>query len=78
MVYCNLKEHTKDSVTYAYGGETTDISGLIRFAIDGKSFEIIEEPKNSVVYLRSINRLYGKYRSDFSKLIFKEKISYEC
>lgn len=78
MVYCDYRQHDENTVTYAYGGETSDISGLVRFDLDGKGFELVKEPEKSVVHTRSLMRLYGKYKSDFSKKNFGKKISYEC
>ena len=78
MVYCKLKERIKDGALYLYGGETDDLTGEIKFANDGKSFDIIKEPQKSDVYLRSLNRLFGKYKAEFSQGKFEDKLSYEC
>ena len=78
MVYCNYKSHTDNYAVYAYGGEPSDITGEIRFNIDESSFEIIKEPENSIVYVRSLMRLFNKYKKNFSNKEFNEKLSYEC
>ena len=78
MVYCKLKERIKDGAVYLYGGITDDLTGEIKFANDGKSFDVIKTPEKSEVYTRSLNRLFGKYKTDFEKGDFKEKLSYEC
>ena len=78
MVYCNYKSHTDNHVVYVYGGETSDITGEIRFNIDGSSFDVIKEPENSTVSTRSLMRLFNKYKKSFSNREFKEKLSYEC
>lgn len=77
MVYCNYINNNNEVVRYAYGGEPTDITGIIEFNVDLEYFTIIKEPNESEVSLRSINRLIGKYRKDFSKRDYKEKIAYE-
>lgn len=40
------------------------------------SIQILKEPDNNVSLW--LNKLIWKYRNDFKKGIYKEKISYEC
>ena len=78
MVYCDYEKKTNSTVIYSYGGDTKDVTGLIEFKTDGSGYRVIKEPEKSTVYARSLIRLLGKYKSDFSKGEFREKISYEC
>lgn len=77
MVYGNYIYHTENIVVYSYGGHPSDLSGEIVFNIDGRGFEIVKEPEVEVVYLRSIRYLYSKYKADFLRREFKQKISFE-
>ncbi len=77
MIYCDYISDTGDSVTYAFGGLVTDITGILTFNLSDGSFEIEKDPENSHVAIRYIIRLFFKYREDFLQGIFKPKISYE-
>ena len=77
MICCNYISNNDEVVRYAYGGDSTDITGIIEFNVDLKYFTKIKKQENSYVSMRSINRLIGKYRSDFLKRVFKEKIAFE-
>ena len=78
MVYCKYNGNGNGIVTYMFGGETDDITGIVNFRVDGREFEVVKDPDKSEVSMRSLIRLYGKYKSDFSKGNFKDKLSYEC
>lgn len=77
MVYCNLIKNDNDSVTYAYGGDYTDVSGEVVFKFSDDTIEIVKKPKTEDAPIRHIKRLYGIHRENFKKGVFKEKISYE-
>lgn len=77
MVYCDYKEHTVDTVTYSYGGDVDDITGIIIFHFKDDMIEIAKEPDVEPAPIRHIKRLYGVQKDNFKKGIFKKKISYE-
>lgn len=77
MVFCNYITDNKDTVTYAYGGHPSDITGEIVFAKDGSFFEIVKEPEREEVFVRSIKMLYSKYKNAFAKGTFEKKLSFE-
>lgn len=77
MVYCDYISNTENSVTYAFGGLTRDITGVIKFNLPDGSFDIEKEPEKSHVSIRYLYSLFNKYRQDFLKGVFKPKISYE-
>ena len=77
VVCCNHKEHNEKVAIYYYGNRSSDVTGIIAFDRDGGGFEIIKEPDDGEVHLRSINKVYSKYWKCFARGEFKEKISYE-
>ena len=77
LVYCDYKEHTEDSVTYAYGGDYEDITGILVFHFNDDLIEIAKEPNTEPAPMRHIKSLYGTQRENFKKGVFKKKISYE-
>ena len=79
MVYCNYKEHTRETVTYAYGENTGDITGVLKFHFgEEEGIEIVKKPEKYPVLIRQIHSLYGIHREEFKNGIFKEKIAYEA
>lgn len=77
MVYCNYIKNTENSVTYAYGGLTKDITGELVFHFKTDVIEIVKTPDMEDAPSRHIKRLYGAQKNNFSKGVFKDKISYE-
>lgn len=77
MVCCKFFKLLETTVLYYYGVVPSDMSGMIEFNLDGSGFRIIQEPEEETVHLRSLNLLYRKYKGDFEKGIFKQKISFE-
>lgn len=78
MIYCNLKSSDGNSATYNFGLRMDDFSGIVIFHKDNNEPEIIKLPKEEKVALALIRKLYVRHREEFSKGIFKEKLSYEC
>ena len=76
-VYCDYISDTGDSVTYAFGGATDDITGIVTFNLSDGSFDIEKEPDNCHIPIRYMYSLFFKYRDNFYQGIFKPKISYE-
>ena len=77
LVYCDYKEHTEDSVTYAYGGDFEDITCIFVFFFNDDFIEIAKKTKTEPAPMRHIKSLYGTQRENFKKGVFKKKISYE-
>ena len=77
MVYCDYVSNTENSVTYSYGGLTSDITGIVIFYLDKDMLEIVKEPSASHVSLRYMYSLFNYNRADFHRGVFKPKISYE-
>lgn len=79
MVYCNYKEHTKDTVTYFYGETIDDITGELVFHFGKEEgIEIVRKPDIHAVIGLQIHSLYRMHRREFKQGIFKEKIAYEA
>lgn len=66
LVYCEYKENTADTVTYLYGGDYEDITGLVVFHFEEDVIEIAKEPDVEPAPMRHIKRLYGIQR-EFQK-----------
>ncbi len=77
LVYCDYKENTADTVTYLYGGDYEDVTGIVVFYFEDDVIEIVKEPDVEPAPMRHIKRLYGAQRENFKTGIFKKKISYE-
>lgn len=79
MVYCNYKNHTNDTVTYAYGQTIDDITGELIFHFgEEEGIEIVRKPDKHQVIRRQIYSLYRMHRNEFKQGTFKEKIAYEA
>ena len=79
MVYCKLISNDgKASATYAFGGNTNDMTGRITFFSNGQRPVIENEPKAGKVSMLWISKLCVKYRDALNSGDFKEKMAYEC
>lgn len=77
MVYCKLKNKSEESAIYNIGTSVDDMTGEIVFYKDLREPEIIKQPEVERLRIPHIARIYGKYRDEFSKGNFKEKLAYE-
>ena len=77
MVYCDYKSNTADSVTYAYGGLTSDITGEVVFNFRDGSFDVEKEPTRSSVPIRHLVWMYQNHKNEFIQGIFRPKLSFE-
>lgn len=77
MVYCKLKEQKSDSAIYNIGTDVNDLSGEVIFFKDLREPEILKQDKEEPIRVGHLARIYGKYREDFAKGNFKEKLAYE-
>lgn len=77
MVYCNLKQNNNDSAIYFFGMSTDDITGEVVFYANSIQPSILKQPTNGNATNITMNKLVVKYKEQFSKGIFPNKISYE-
>ena len=77
MVYCNLIETRNDSAVYNIGASVKDMTGEVVFYKGLREPEIIKQPEKEPIRMLSLARIYGKYRDEFAKGNFKEKLAYE-
>lgn len=78
MIYCNLKQKKNTSAIYYFGTSLNDMSGEVEFFSENKNPSIIKHPKTKLVASSLITKLFAKYKTDFSKGVYPQKISYEC
>ena len=62
LVYCDYKENTENTVTYYYGGDYEDITGILVFYYKDDMIEIAKEPDAESAPIRHIKSLYGAQR----------------
>lgn len=77
MVYCNLKQKSDNSAIYSFGMSTDDITGEVVFYTEFTQPSILKQPKKEKANNIIMNKLVVKYKEQFSKGIFPNKISYE-
>ena len=77
MIYCNLKNSDGNSATYDFGLRTDDLSGIVIFYKDRIEPEVVKLPSQGERAILLLSKLNAHHRRDFSKGIFKEKLSYE-
>ncbi|MBQ7118491.1 MAG: hypothetical protein IJN88_09800 [Clostridia bacterium] len=77
MIYCNLKQKDKNSAVYFFGTEIEDITGEVEFYTDFSQPKILKQPLKNEVKANIFNKILIKYKKDFVKGIFNQKISYE-
>ena len=78
MIYCNLKNSDGNSATYDFGLRTDDLSGIVIFYKERIEPEVVKLPSQGERAILWLSKLNACHRGDFSKGIFKEKLSYEC
>lgn len=76
-VYCNLKERNNEFAIYKIGTRVSDISGEVTFYKDLREPKLNKQAVKYLVRPIQITRLYGKYKDDFAKGIFKDKLAIE-
>lgn len=76
-ILANLKCYDKDTVTYYFGAYDEDITGEVIFGTSDNSFEILKQPEKYIVFKRSVIKLFLKYKKEFAKGIFREKICFQ-
>ena len=77
MVYCLLKEKTGNYAIYATGKRVDDMTGEIVFYKDEQEPELLKQADRFPVHVKDITRLYVKYKAEFSKGEFREKLAIE-
>lgn len=77
MVYCILKETSEHCAVYAIGKRVDDITGEIVFYKDEQEPELRKQADCFPVHVKDIARLYAKYKAEFSKGEFREKLAIE-
>lgn len=77
MIYCKIKERKDSYAVYYVGRVVSDMTGEVIFYEDDRKPELLKQAEKYEVWNNLIMRLYGKYKGDFSKGIFKEKIAIE-
>lgn len=77
MVYCLLKEKTGNYAIYAIGKRVDDITGEIVFYKGNREPELRVQAERFPVRLKDIVRLYAKYRAEFARGEFREKLAIE-
>lgn len=78
MIYCKLVSSDNNSATYNFGIRTDNLSGSVIFHKDSNEPEVINLPEKGEEAMFWLRKLYVRHRDEFSKGIFKEKLSYEC
>lgn len=78
MVYCTKKENGNDFAVYYFGSRVGDLSGEVKFFSDKREPVVIKQPETGKVHSILLLKILCKYRNDFEKNNFPEKISYEC
>lgn len=78
MVYCRLKETNEHSAIYSVGSLVADMTGEVEFFDDGRPPILLKQAEKEEIIPLFLNKLYAKYKVDFLKGEFKQKIAYEC
>ena len=77
MIYCKLEEKQIDSAIYHIGTTVGNLSGKIMFFADERKLLLLEQADNDAIRILHIVRLYNKYRPEFEKGIFPDKLAIE-
>ena len=77
MVYCLLKESTGNCAIYTIGKRVDDMTGEIVFYKGEQEPELRKQADRFPVHVKDIVRLFAKYKADFSKGEFREKLAIE-
>lgn len=78
MVYCKLVNSNEQLAVYDFGMDADNLSGSVTFYKDSNEPEVTQLPKEGEKVLIWLRKLNARHRGEFSKGIFKEKLSYEC
>jgi len=77
MVHCNLISYDGNTITYAIGGYTDDLTGVLRVNPSEGTYELIKEPEKTKVYDRHISAMLRRAQPAFEAGEIKKRLSYE-